>query len=143
MTFFALGALGLRGVAAFAGVLPAQWRVMRQMQGTMSFIEGYSNLVMNELGRKLLPAFDELEAAYRARGQSRSMIEILIWRLTGLDLKLQQYKRGEAFAKAVYDAYGMHVLNRAWTGPEAMPRIEELEDHERWYRRVVKVASAV
>jgi coenzyme F420 biosynthesis associated uncharacterized protein len=130
-------------VAAFAGVLPAQWRVMRQMQGTMSFIEGYSNLVMNELGRKLLPAFDELEAAYRARGQSRSMIEILIWRLTGLDLKLQQYKRGEAFAKAVYDAYGMHVLNRAWSGPEAMPRIEELEDHERWYRRVVKVASAV
>jgi putative hydrolase len=130
-------------VAAFAGVLPAQWRVMRQMQGTMSFIEGYSNLVMNELGRKLLPDFDELEAAYRARGQSRSVIEILIWRLTGLDLKLQQYKRGEAFAKAVYDVYGMHVLNRAWGGPDAMPRIEELADHERWYRRVVKVASAV
>ena len=130
-------------VAAFAGVLPAQWRVMRQMQGTMSFIEGYSNLVMNELGRKLLPAFDELEAAYRARGQSRSVIEVLIWRLTGLDLKLQQYKRGEAFAKAVYDAYGMHVLNRAWAGPDAMPRVEELGDHERWYRRVVRAAAAV
>ena len=130
-------------VAAFAGVLPAQWRVMRQMQGTMSFIEGYSNLVMNELGRKLLPAFDELEAAYRARGQSRSVVEILIWRLTGLDLKLQQYKRGEAFAKAVYDGYGMHVLNRAWGGPDSMPRVEELGDHVRWYRRVVKVASAV
>src|SRR5579859_447724 len=130
-------------VAAFAGVLPAQWRVMRQMQGTMSFIEGYSNLVMNELGRKLLPAFDELEAAYRARGQSRSVIEVLIWRLTGLDLKLQQYKRGEAFAKAVYDAYGMHVLNRAWAGPDAMPRVEELGDHQGWYRRVVQAAAAV
>ena len=130
-------------VAAFAGLVPAQWRVMRQMQGTMSFIEGYSNLVMNELGRKLLPAFDELEAAYNTRGRSRSVIEILIWRLTGLDLKLQQYKRGEAFATAVYDAYGMQVLNRAWGGPDAMPRIEELGDHERWYRRVVKVASAV
>ncbi|HEY5034453.1 MAG TPA: zinc-dependent metalloprotease, partial [Candidatus Dormibacteraeota bacterium] len=32
-------------IAAFAGVLPSQWRVMRQMQGTMSLIEGYSNLV--------------------------------------------------------------------------------------------------
>jgi coenzyme F420 biosynthesis associated uncharacterized protein len=130
-------------VAAFAGVLPAQWRVMRQMQGTMSFVEGYSNLVMNELGRKLLPAFDELEAAYQARGRSRSVIEIVIWRLTGLDLKLQQYKRGEAFAKAVYDAYGMKVLNRAWAGPDAMPRVEELGDHERWYRRVVRAAAAV
>jgi coenzyme F420 biosynthesis associated uncharacterized protein len=129
--------------AAFAGVLPAQWRVMRQVQGTMSYIEGYSNLVMNELGRRLLPGFDQLEAAYQARGQSRSVVEILIWRLTGLDLKLQQYKRGEAFAKAVYDAYGMNVLNRAWEGPDAMPRIDELGDHRRWYRRVVEVASAV
>ena len=122
-------------VAAFAGVLPAQWRVMRQMQGTMSFVEGYSNLVMNELGRKILPGFDQLEDAYRARGQSRSIIEILIWRLTGLDLKLQQYKRGEAFAKAVYDARGMQVLNRAWSGAESMPRLDELADPERWYRR--------
>src|SRR5579859_6435596 len=130
-------------VAAFAGVLPAQWRVMRQMQGTMSFVEGYSNLVMNELGRKLLPAFDELEAAYQARGRSRSVIEIVIWRLTGLDLKLQQYKRGEAFAKAVYDAYGMKVLNRAWAGPDSMPRLDELADRDRWYRRVVKAAAAV
>src|ERR1700737_4562399 len=31
-------------IAAFAGVLPAQWKVMRQIQGTMSVVEGYSNL---------------------------------------------------------------------------------------------------
>ncbi len=130
-------------VAAFAGVLPTQWRVMRQMQGTMSFVEGYSNLVMNELGGKLLPGFHDLESAYRTRGQGRSVVEVLIWRLTGLDLKLQQYKRGEAFAKAVYDEYGMAVLNRAWAGPDSMPTIDELADHQRWYRRVVKVASAV
>ena len=129
-------------VAAFAGVLPAQWRVMRQMQGAMSFIEGYSNLVMNELGSRILPGFEELENAYRSRGQSRSVVEILIWRLTGLELKLQQYKRGEAFARAVYDEYGMAVLNRAWESAESMPRVEELADHQRWYRRVVKVASA-
>jgi putative hydrolase len=102
----------------------------------MSFVEGYSNLVMNELGRKILPGFDQLEAAYRARGRSRSVIEILIWRLTGLDLKLQQYKRGEAFAKAVYDARGMHVLNLAWTDADTMPRLEELAEPDRWYRRV-------
>ena len=136
------GASPAARVAAFAGVLPAQWRLMRQMQGTMSFIEGYSNLVMNELGSRILPGFEELENAYRTRGQSRSVVEILIWRLTGLELKLQQYKRGEAFARAVYDEYGMAVLNRAWESAESMPRVEELGDHQRWYRRVVKVASA-
>ena len=123
-------------VAAFAGVLPAQWKVMRRMQGTMSMVEGYSNLVMNELGAKLLPGFDRLEEAYRARSSSKSVLELLIWKLSGLDLKLQQYRRGEAFAKAVYDSHGMKVLNLAWQGPETMPRIEELSHPGAWYRRV-------
>jgi coenzyme F420 biosynthesis associated uncharacterized protein len=122
--------------AAFAGVLPAQWRVMRHVQGTMSVIEGYSNLVMNQLGRKLLPGFDRLEQAYRERSSGKSALEVLIWKLTGLDLKLQQYKRGEAFCQAVFDRHGMEVLNRVWGGPESMPRLNELGNPEAWYRRI-------
>jgi coenzyme F420 biosynthesis associated uncharacterized protein len=123
-------------IVAFAGVMPAQWRVMRQMQGTMSLIEGYSNLVMNELGAKLLPGFQELEEAHRRRSSNKGMLDQLVWKFTGLDLKLQQYRRGEAFAKAVFDAHGMNVLNRAWSGPDHMPRLEELNNPEAWYRRV-------
>ncbi len=123
-------------IAAFAGILPAQWRVMRRLQGTMSVIEGYSNLVMNELGAKLLPGFERLEAAYRARTSDKGILELLIWKLSGLDLKLQQYRRGEAFAKAVYDAHGMKALNLAWEGVETMPRLDELAHPEGWYRRV-------
>ncbi|MDQ6721380.1 MAG: zinc-dependent metalloprotease [Candidatus Dormibacteraeota bacterium] len=125
-------------IAAFAGVLPAQWRVMRQMQGTMSLIEGYSNLVMNELGAKLLPGFDELEEAYRRRSSSKSVLDQLIWKFTGLDLKLQQYRRGEAFAKAVYDAHGIEALNLAWRSPNHMPKLEELGNPENWYKRVTR-----
>ena len=125
-------------IAAFAGVLPAQWKVMRQMQGTMSLIEGYSNLVMNELGAKLLPGFDQLEEAYHKRSSNKSVLDQLIWKLTGLDLKLQQYRKGEAFARAVYDAHGMKALNLAWKGPEQMPRLDELADPERWYKRVAR-----
>ncbi len=128
-------------IAAFAGVLPAQWRVMRQVQGTMSLIEGYSNLVMNELGGKLLPGFARLEAAYHERSSGKSVLEILFWKLTGLDLKLQQYRRGEAFATAVFNAHGMEVLNLVWQGPEQMPRLEELADSKRWLRRVAGGAA--
>ncbi|MGA7910864.1 MAG: zinc-dependent metalloprotease [Candidatus Dormiibacterota bacterium] len=123
-------------VAAFAGVLPAQWRVMRQVQGTMSVIEGYSNLVMNELGGKLLPGFQQLERAYQERSSGKSALEVLIWKLTGLDLKLQQYRRGEAFCRAVFDDHGIKVLNRVWDGPQAMPTLAELGDPAAWYRRV-------
>jgi coenzyme F420 biosynthesis associated uncharacterized protein len=123
-------------IAAFAGVLPAQWRVMRQMQGTMSLIEGYSNLVMNELGAKLLPGFDQLESAYKSRSSNKSLLDQLIWKLTGLDLKLQQYRRGEAFARAIFDAHGIDALNLAWKGPEEMPTLQELSNPESWYKRV-------
>jgi coenzyme F420 biosynthesis associated uncharacterized protein len=125
-------------IAAFAGVLPAQWRVMRQMQGTMSLIEGYSNLVMNELGVKLLPGFAVLEEAYRRRSSSKGVLDQLVWKFTGLDLKLQQYRRGEAFARAVYDAHGIKVLNLTWKGPEQMPTLGELGNPEAWCRRVTR-----
>ena len=124
-------------VAAFAGVLPAQLRVMRQVQGTMSVIEGYSNLVMNELGSTLLPGFAQLEQAYRERSSGKSPLEVLIWKLTGLDLKLQQYTRGEAFCRAIYDQHGMKGLNTVWASEAHMPRLGELGKPEAWYRRVV------
>ncbi|HEV2139977.1 MAG TPA: zinc-dependent metalloprotease [Candidatus Dormibacteraeota bacterium] len=122
--------------AAFAGVMPSQWRVMRQVQGTMSVIEGYSNLVMNRLGSKLLPGFDQLEKAYRERSSGKNALEILIWKLTGLELKMQQYRSGEAFCQAIYDRYGLGVLNRVWDGPDSMPTLSELRNPEAWHRRV-------
>ena len=124
-------------IAAFAGVLPAQWKVMRQVQGTMSVVEGYSNLVMNELGGKLLVGFDRLEEAYRKRSSGKSPLEVLIWKLTGLDLKLQQYRNGEAFCRAIFDQYGTKVLNEVWMSEAHMPHLGELAHPEAWYRRVV------
>jgi putative hydrolase len=109
---------------------------MRQVQGTMSVVEGYSNLVMNQLGARLLPGFAQLEEAYRRRSSGKSALEVLIWKLTGLDLKPQQYRRGEAFCQAVYRKHGLAVLNRAWDGPESMPRLNELGNPEAWVRRV-------
>jgi coenzyme F420 biosynthesis associated uncharacterized protein len=125
----------VRRFAAFAGVLPTQWRVMRQVQGTMSVVEGYSNLVMNRLGSKLLPGFNQLEEAYRRRSSGKSALEVLIWKLTGLDLKLQQYQRGEAFCQTVFDRHGLSVLNRVWDGPDSMPSLNELGNPDAWYRR--------
>ena len=108
------------------------------MQGTMSLIEGYSNLVMNELGAKLLPGFDKLEEAYRRRSANKNVLDQLIWKFTGMDLKLQQYRRGEAFARAVYDAHGIKALNLAWQGPEQMPKLDEIDHPDRWYQRVTR-----
>jgi uncharacterized protein (DUF2342 family) len=36
----------------------------------------------------------------------------------------------------------MAALNLAWQGPKNMPKIEELGNPERWYRRVVNKSSS-
>jgi coenzyme F420 biosynthesis associated uncharacterized protein len=131
------GHAGLDRMLAMTLGVPRQLEVVRRMQATMSLVEGYGNLVMNQVGRRILPSFELLEAAYRRRSAQRSVLEVLIWRLTGLELKLQQYRVGEAFALAMYQKHGMAALNRAWESPESLPRPDELRNPERWYLRVI------
>ena len=116
---------------------PEQWLVIRQVQATMTMVEGYGNLLMNLVGRRVLPTFDQLEAAYEERSGSRSLVDLLVWRFTGLEVKMQQYRVGQAFCERIHDLYGMETLNLAWAGPENLPRPGELRAPERWYRRVV------
>lgn len=115
---------------------PEQWALIRQVQATMTLVEGYGNLLMNLVGRRILPTFDRLEAAYDERSGSRSLVDLLVWRFTGLEVKMQQYRVGEAFCERIHELYGMRALNLAWAGPENLPRPKELRDPERWYRRV-------
>ena len=58
-------------------------------------------------------------------------------RLTGMDLKLEQYKKGETFVRAIASARGPEALTRLWDGPETLPRDGEIEGPERWIARVL------
>lgn len=128
-----------RGLARFRALtvgVPSQWELVRRMQAVMTLVEGHGNLVMNLVGRRELPSFERLEGAYRSRSQERGLLDRVVWRVTGLEMKMDQYRVGERFAQAVHDQYGMDVLNRAWTSPDTLPRPDELADPARWYRRV-------
>jgi coenzyme F420 biosynthesis associated uncharacterized protein len=113
-----------------------QLAVISKVQATMSLVEGYSNLVMDVVGREVLPEFEVLEAAYQARAGEKTVFEKLFWRLTGLELKLQQYVVGEHFCKEIHERHGIGLLNRAWERPANLPTLEELRDPESWARRI-------
>ena len=130
-------ARGLDRLRALTVGVPSQWDLVRRMQATMSVVEGHGNLVMNLVGRRLLRSFDRLVAAYRRRSTEHGVLEQLIWRVTGLEMKMEQYRDGEQFAREVHDRYGMEVLNRVWDGPGSLPRPEEIGDPRSWYRRVI------
>jgi uncharacterized protein (DUF2342 family) len=63
-------------------------------------------------------------------------VERAIMRITGLDLKMEQYEAGERFVTAVIDARGRAFLNRVWEGPERLPTLAEIRDPASWIARI-------
>ncbi|HEY8170070.1 MAG TPA: zinc-dependent metalloprotease [Candidatus Limnocylindria bacterium] len=120
---------------------PGQRETFSRTQALMSLLEGYSNHVMNAAGARILPNFEEIHARFERRGERRGPVERAIMRLTGLDLKMEQYVAGERFAEAVIAARGRDFLNRVWSGPDALPSLEEIREPERWMARIGGTAS--
>jgi coenzyme F420 biosynthesis associated uncharacterized protein len=115
---------------------PRQRDLFSRTQALMSLLEGYSNHVMNAAGARILPNFGQLHDQFERRGERRTGLERAIMRLTGLDLKMEQYAAGERFADAVIAQRGREFLNRVWSGPELLPSLDEIRAPERWIARV-------
>ena len=114
-----------------------QRRLFRETQAVMSLLEGFSDYVMDEVGRDLVPGVEQISARFHERRTRRTPFERAMLRLTGMDLKLEQYKKGEIFVRAIADARGKAALARIWEGPETLPREGEIEQPERWIARVL------
>lgn len=114
----------------------SQLERFHRTQALMSLLEGYSNHVMNAAGRQILPGFARIHDQFERRGERRGAIERAILRITGLDLKMEQYAAGERFVAAVIDARDRSFMNRVWRGPEMLPRLDEIRAPERWIARI-------
>jgi len=120
---------------------PEQRGIVSRLQALMSLAEGYSNHVMNAVGKDLLPHFHLIHDRVEARQRQRGKAEELFLRLTGLKMKLDQYRLGEAFTDHVVRARGVALLNRAWEAPEHLPTEAEIKDPNRWIARMDGLAA--
>ena len=114
-----------------------QRRLFRETQAVMSLLEGFSDYVMDEVGRDLVPDVERISARFHERRQRRTQFERAILRLTGMDLKLEQYRAGERFVRAVATSAGPGALARLWDGPETLPTADEIATPEGWIGRVL------
>ena len=87
-----------------------QRRLFRETQAVMSLLEGFSDYVMDEVGRDIVPDVERISARFHERRERKTGFERAILRLTGMDLKLEQYKKGERF-----------VRGHRRTGPDRRP----------------------
>ncbi|CAA9566016.1 MAG: hypothetical protein AVDCRST_MAG33-2064 [uncultured Thermomicrobiales bacterium] len=110
--------------------------IFGQLQALMCMVEGYSNHVMNAVGRDLLPTYDTISRRFEQRKSRRSPADELFGRITGLKLKMEQYRLGEEFIDAVVAARSHDVARRVWDGPEFLPTMGEIRNPSAWLTRI-------
>ncbi|HET9680638.1 MAG TPA: zinc-dependent metalloprotease [Candidatus Limnocylindrales bacterium] len=115
-----------------------QRTLFRETQAVMSLLEGFSDYVMDEVGKDLVPGVERISAKFHERRNAkRSPFERAVMRLTGMDVKMEQYRSGERFVRAIAAVGGATALRRLWEGPESMPRDDEIAHPEHWLQRVM------
>jgi coenzyme F420 biosynthesis associated uncharacterized protein len=116
-----------------------QRALFSEMQAMMCVIEGYSNHVMNAVGRDLLPRYDEIARKFEERQLQRTQSEKLFSRLTGLDVKMEQYRAGERFIDEIVRIGGHSTAVQVWSSPEFLPTMQEIRDPDQWIERTKKI----
>lgn len=110
--------------------------ILERMQALMCLLEGYSNHVMDAIGQSVLATYPMMKERFSARARKRSTGERLFIRLTGLEMKFEQYARGEAFVNQVAQLAGVATLDRAWRDASLLPTLAEIDAPRTWLARV-------
>jgi coenzyme F420 biosynthesis associated uncharacterized protein len=111
-------------------------RLVERLTATMTLVEGYAEHVMDAVGDQLDPGYSDLRRALDQDRERRGLLDSIVSKVLGLDMKLAQYRRGKAFADEVVRSHGIRTLNRAWSEPDALPRPDELDSPAEWVERV-------
>jgi coenzyme F420 biosynthesis associated uncharacterized protein len=115
---------------------PQQRTIFNELQALMSLVEGYSNHIMNAIGKDILPNFEEIEHRIEERKGRRPVAEQLFNRVTGMDLKLAQYAEGQKFVDYVVDQRGITFATQVWLRAGNLPSLEEIRNPPSWITRI-------
>ena len=119
-----------------AVLAPAQREQLSAAIATMSLLEGHADVVMDEAGPRAVPSVKKIRTAFEARRDERTLTNLVIRRLRGMDAKLLQYRNGAVFVRGVREKVGHAGLNAVWQGPEFLPSAAEIADPDAWVARV-------
>ncbi len=115
---------------------PPQRALFLEMQALMCVVEGYSNHVMNAVGRELLENYELISRRFEERQRQRTPAEQLFARLTGLNVKLEQYRAGERFIDEIVRLGGHPAMHAIWQSPANVPTMDEIREPHRWLERI-------
>lgn len=131
-----VGESGLIGLLA----TPEQRGVLDEVQALMSLLEGHGNVVMDRIGLEHVAGQERMSRTLANRRHPGGMGR-QIQRLMGLEMKMRQYEAGERFINGVVDQAGFGAIDAAWSGPDRIPTLAELDDPDAWLTRMGSLST--
>ncbi|HEX9847850.1 MAG TPA: zinc-dependent metalloprotease [Acidimicrobiia bacterium] len=122
-----------RGLLGLFGS-PEQNAMVDKVQALMSLLEGHGHVVMDRIGAERLKSQARMSRVLKTRRLDKRTATF--FRLTGLEMKMKQYKQGELFVLTVEREAGWDALGIAFQGASSLPDLSEIEDPRSWLRRV-------
>ena len=115
---------------------PEQRDRLERATAVMSLLEGHADVVMDDVGPKIVPSVAQIRAVFDRRREGLGTLDVLLRRLLGLEAKTAQYREGATFVRAVTDRVGVDGFNAVWTSPDTLPTPAEIADPAAWVARV-------
>ena len=122
-----------RGLLGLLGS-PEQNAIVDRVQALMSLLEGHGHVVMDRVGAERLRSQDRMSRVLKGRRHDKRTAAF--FRLTGLEMKMNQYKQGERFVLEVEREAGWDAVRIAFRGAGSLPDLREIEHPAEWLRRV-------
>jgi len=116
---------------------PEQKEIMDRVTGMMSLLEGHADVVMDGVGPQVIPTVAAIRKSFNQRRKGVGVLDRLLRKALGLDMKMAQYRDGAKFVRGVVDKVGMADFNAVWEGPENLPSKAEIADPAAWVTRVL------
>jgi putative hydrolase len=115
---------------------PRQAPLLEALQRFVSVLEGYTDVVVEMLGERMMTSHARIDEALRRHRLDRGESAAFVDRLLGLQLDRGHYDEGVAFSRGVVERGGIEQLNRLWSDPSMMPTRSELEAPGLWLARI-------
>ena len=127
---------GGEGVA-LADLVPTdeQRAALRELMALMTVLEGHADVVMDLAGPEVIPSVATIRERFEVRRDGARGVDRLVRHVLGVETKMRQYRDGARFIRTLLDAGGMDRVNALWSGPEALPTLDEIAAPDQWSER--------
>jgi coenzyme F420 biosynthesis associated uncharacterized protein len=116
---------------------PEQRLVLDRVTAFMSLLEGHAEHVMDGVGPSVVPTVTTIRARFdQRRREGSGVVDRVLRRLLGLDLKALQYAEGKVFVDTAVREVGMSGFNRVWESAQALPTRQEIREPMAWVQRI-------